>query len=188
MEKNRSHVYRYIDIGNTEKELGSIQGHQEDVLINLPSRARQIIRENDILLPRPIGSTEGIIIVPKKYDGQLASTGFIQIRPKNHDEAVLLWAILKSRAVQEQLFYLQSGSLQPEITPKEIPPEKQETAAPVVELEKKKEDIFSKLSQIAKSEEQEQVKKRIESLKMTDKELKGRISKLRKELNIPPEK
>ena len=76
----------------------------------------------------------------------------------------------------------------PEITPKEIPPEKQETAAPVVELEKKKEDIFSKLSQIAKSEEQEQVKKRIESLKMTDKELKGRISKLRKELNIPPEK
>jgi len=118
MEKNRSHVYRYIDIGNTEKELGSIQGHQEDVLINLPSRARQIIRENDILLPRPIGSTEGIIIVPKKYDGQLASTGFIQIRPKNHDEAVLLWAILKSSAVQEQLFYLQSGSLQPEITPK----------------------------------------------------------------------
>lgn len=118
VNENESHICKYVDIGNTEKQLGLILGYEEDVLINLPSRARQIMKENDILLPRPIGSAEGIIIVPKEYDGQLCSTGFIQIRPTNYDNAVLLWSILKSQVVQEQLFYLQSGSLQPEITPK----------------------------------------------------------------------
>lgn len=117
VSENASKFYKYVDIGNTEKKIGSIIGYEEDVLINLPSRARQIMRENDVLLPRPIGSTEGVIIVPKEFSGHLCSTGFIQIRPNDYNEAVLLWLVLKSKAVQEQLFYLQSGSLQPEITP-----------------------------------------------------------------------
>ncbi len=65
----------------------------------------------------PIGSTEGIVKVPKEFDGQLCSTGFIIIRPKNEEEALLLWAIMKSNLVQKQFFYKQSGSLQPSITP-----------------------------------------------------------------------
>lgn len=117
-ENNKEKIYKYIDIGDTDKEIGQITGYTEDVLIGLPSRARLVIKENDILIPRPIGSTEGIIIVPREFDGQLCSTGFIQIRPKNHEEATLLWGLLKSKILQEQFFYLQSGSLQPEITPK----------------------------------------------------------------------
>lgn len=110
--------FKYVDLGNTEKDFGKIIGFEEDILINLPSRARQTIYENDILIPRPVGSTEGIVIVPKEFNKQLCSTGFILIRPKDHDEAVLLWTILKSDLVQRQFFYLQSGSLQPEITPR----------------------------------------------------------------------
>lgn len=111
-------TFKYVDLGNTEKDFGKIIGFQEDFLFNLPTRARQMIYGNDILLPRPIGSTEGIVIVPKEFDKQLCSTGFIQIRPETSDEAILLWTILKSNLVQKQFFYLQSGSLQPEITPK----------------------------------------------------------------------
>jgi len=48
--------------------------------------------------------------------------------------------------------------------------------ADLKQLKKEKsEDIFKRLSQIAKSERKEQVEKQINLLKLTDKELKGRI-------------
>jgi len=117
-EKDKTRIFKYVDIGNTEKDLGLITGYEEDILINLPSRARQVMKNNDILIPRPIGSSEGIVIVPEEFDGQLCSTGFIIIRPTDKKEALLLWAILKSDIIQKQFYFVQSGSLQPEITPK----------------------------------------------------------------------
>lgn len=112
--------FKYIEVKHSSKQPNLINGYVEDVLIALPSRARQIIKENDILLPRPILSTEKIIIVPKEYDGQVCSTGYIVIRPKDYDDACLITSILKSPFVQRQLFLLQSGSIQPEIAPKDF--------------------------------------------------------------------
>jgi len=116
-DKIKTNNFKYIDLGGTDKDLGLVLEVKEDLLINLPARARQKIKTNDILIPCPIGSTEGIVKVPKEFDGQLCSTGFIIIRPKNEEEALLLWAIMKSNLVQRQFFYKQSGSLQPSITP-----------------------------------------------------------------------
>lgn len=116
-EKISTNNYKYLELGNTDKDLGLVLNVEEDLLINLPTRARQKIKTNDILIPRPIGSTEGIVKVPKELNDQLCSTGFIIIRPKDEDEALLLWAIMKSSLIQQQFFYLQSGSLQPEISP-----------------------------------------------------------------------
>ena len=116
-EENKLNLLKYLDIGNTDKDLGDIKDLDEDILLNLPTRARQKVKINDILQPRPTGSMEGVVMVSKELDGQLASTGFIQIRPKNQEEAIILWTALKSDVVQKQMFYLQSGSIQPEITP-----------------------------------------------------------------------
>jgi len=116
-EDNETKTFKYLDIGNTEKELGDILGFEEDILLNLPSRAKKKVKKNDILQPRPIGSMEGIVIVSQDFDEQLASTGFIQIRTCNYEDGLILWATLKSDIVQKQMFYLQTGSIQPEITP-----------------------------------------------------------------------
>lgn len=115
--ENKINIFKYLDIGNTEKELGNIKGFKEDILLNLPTRAKQQVKTNDILQPRPIGSTEGTIIVNKEFNEQLVSTGFIQIRPQNYEKTAVLWLALKSEMVQKQMFYLQAGSIQPEITP-----------------------------------------------------------------------
>ncbi|MBR9704222.1 hypothetical protein GOV12_02330 [Candidatus Pacearchaeota archaeon] len=116
-EDNKTEMYKYLDIGNTEKDLGDVKNLDEDILLNLPTRARKKVKTYDILQARPIGSVEGVVIVNKELDEQLVSTGFIQIRPKNYEEALILWVALKSEAVQKQMFYLQAGSIQPEITP-----------------------------------------------------------------------
>jgi len=115
-DKIKTNNFKYIELGGTDKDLGLVLEVDEDLLINLPARARQKVQTNDILIPRPIGSTEGIVKVPKEFNNQLCSTGFIIIRPENEEEALLLWAIMKSNLVQRQFFYKQSGSLQPEIT------------------------------------------------------------------------
>lgn len=112
--------FKYIEVKHSSRQPNLIIGFMEDVLMALPSRARQKIKENDILLPRPTLSTEKIAIVPKDFDGQLCSTGFIVIRPKDFDDACLKTAILKSPIVQRQLFLMQSGSIQPEISPNDF--------------------------------------------------------------------
>jgi len=117
LEESKLHVFKYIDIGNTEKDLGEIQGYEEDILFNLPSRAKMKAKTNDILIPRPIGSTQGIVKVSSEFNNQLFTTGNIQIRPNNEDDAFLLWTMLKSNIIQKQFFYLQSGCSQPEISP-----------------------------------------------------------------------
>lgn len=33
-EKDKTHVFKYVDIGNTEKDLGWILGFEEDILFN----------------------------------------------------------------------------------------------------------------------------------------------------------
>jgi len=116
-EENKSHVFKYVDIGNTEKDLGEIKGYEEDILLNLPSRAKMRGKKNDILIPRPIGSTQGIVKVSSEFNNQLFTTGNIQLRPHNEDDSFLLWTMLKSNIMQKQFFYLQSGCSQPEISP-----------------------------------------------------------------------
>ena len=117
LDENKIHLFKYVDIGNTEKDLGEIKGYEEDILLNLPSRAKIRAKENDILIPRPIGSTQGIVKVNAEFNNQVFTTGNIQIRPKDEDEAFLLWTMLKSDIIQKQFFYLQSGCSQPEISP-----------------------------------------------------------------------
>jgi type I restriction enzyme S subunit len=135
--------FKYIEVKHSTKQPNLINGYVEDVLIALPSRARQIIKENDILLPRPILSTEKIVIVPKEFNGQICSTGYIVIRPKDYDEACLITSILKSPIVQRQLFLLQSGSIQPEITPSDF----KKIIIPIPESNKEKERIIKNFKQ-----------------------------------------
>ncbi len=117
VEKNSKKFFKYLDIGNTNKKIDSIKGFEEGMLIRLPTRARQLANKNDVLIPRPIGSTNTIIKIDEDFEGNLYSTGFISIRNNESEMASLIQAVMKSNIVQEQIFYLQSGSVQPEITP-----------------------------------------------------------------------
>lgn len=114
---NLKKIFRYLDIGNTNKDFDEIEGYEENLLVTLPTRARQLADSYDVLIPRPIGSTETVIILKDDFKNQLYSTGFISIKNSNEMDAIILRGVLKSEIIQKQLFFLQSGSIQPEITP-----------------------------------------------------------------------
>jgi hypothetical protein len=108
-------IFKYIDIDNVDKDIGFIRGHQEDILLKLPTRARQIMKTNDVLVPSPIGSTKGIVVVPPEYNNQLCSTGFILLKADSYEEALMLFAIFKSTIMQRYLYCVQSGCIQPSV-------------------------------------------------------------------------
>lgn len=112
--------FKYVDIDNVDKEIGLIRGHQEDVLLKLPARARLIMKTYDVLIPSLIGSTKGIVIASPEYDNQLCSTGFLQLKTSSYDEAIMLLAILKSAIMQRYFYCVQSGCIQPSIARKTL--------------------------------------------------------------------
>jgi len=109
--------YKYIEISSIDGERGFIMAGEwdEGTREQLADRAKVPLKENDVLFSKPFRSLKKVAIAPKELDGQLASSGFYGIRPKDYAEACLLWAILRSRIVQKQFSHLSSGYTQREL-------------------------------------------------------------------------
>lgn len=77
---NDKEVFTYIDLSSIDRENNSIL---ETTLVNknnAPSRARQLIKEKDILFGTTRPLLKRYYFVEEEYDGQLCSTGFCVLR------------------------------------------------------------------------------------------------------------
>ena len=81
----------------------------------MPTRARLQVKTGDIIFAKNISSRGTTILVPKWFDGQLVTTGFVGIRPKNNDEGLILWSIMESELFRKQVYYLSVTASQPEL-------------------------------------------------------------------------
>ena len=96
--------------------MGDLIKYQEDILERLPTRARKLIKENDVIVAKNISSLGNVMIVNKSFDNQLASTGFIVLRPENKQKRNLLWAVSRSEILKKQMYYLSATAVQPEVS------------------------------------------------------------------------
>ncbi len=72
---------KYIDISSIDNQTNTVVDAKTLSLANAPSRARQIVKENDILFSTVRPYLRNIAAVPKELDGEIASTGFSVLRP-----------------------------------------------------------------------------------------------------------
>ena len=107
-------VFRYFEIGDTTLD-GQIVNFKEDYFENLPTRARLQVQEGDVVFAKNNSSRGKTVIVPSEFNGHLASTGFLAVRPTNFEEALLLWSIMTSETFRTQVYYLAITAVQPEI-------------------------------------------------------------------------
>jgi len=119
-QRRKLELFKYVDINKVNKEIGNIDDFQEKLLLNLPTRARQFIKENDVLVPSPIFSKKSVAIVPKEFDGQICSTGFQIIETTSLEEAIVYFGIFKSSIMQKQMYYIHSGSAQPNVSSRDF--------------------------------------------------------------------
>lgn len=73
--------FTYIDLSSIDKERKLI--HEVNIVhpSEAPSRARQLVQENDILVSTVRPNLNGVAMIGSEYDGATASTGYCVLRP-----------------------------------------------------------------------------------------------------------
>jgi type I restriction enzyme M protein len=107
-------VLKYIEIGNVTID-GQIISFREDYFENLPTRGRLRVQKNDVVFAKNNSSRGTTVLIPEWYSGNLVTTGFIGIRPKDYNEALILWSVLESEFFRKQVYYYAITASQPEI-------------------------------------------------------------------------
>ncbi len=114
-KKNHTKV-RYIEVGDTDKASGEVVSTTEYEVARLPSRAKFIVRENNLLIPNhrnSIKAGRSVVLVPREYDGAICTSRFIVCRAKV--SPLYLYHILNLDFIKEAMLRLVSGGSSTEV-------------------------------------------------------------------------
>lgn len=101
--------YKYIELSNVGAN-GDISDVQVVQGIDLPSRARRIVRKGQVIVSSIEGSLNSCALIDDDYDGALCSTGFYVIdSTKINSESLLV--LFKSKPIQALLKQRCSGTI-----------------------------------------------------------------------------
>lgn len=95
-------LFSYVELADIDASIGIIHSVSKIKGDEAPSRARRILKQNDVIVSRVEGSLEKVALVDAEHEGSLASTGFFQFRPTKILPQVLL-VLSKSIVLQAQL-------------------------------------------------------------------------------------
>ena len=107
--------FTYLDISSINNITGEItnpktyQGHKA------PSRARQVVKANDILFSTVRHYLKNIAVVDEIYDDQIASTGFCVLRSDGIIDSNLLFQFVRSDIFVDRLNGFQRGISYPAV-------------------------------------------------------------------------
>ena len=132
-------TFSYVELADIDSSIGIIHSVSEVKGDEAPSRARRILRQNDVIVSSVEGSLEKVALVDEEHEGSLASTGFFQFRPTKIlpqvllvlSKSVVLQAQLKKECAGTILTAVPSESLKRIIIPI-LPPETQQKIAELI--------------------------------------------------------
>ncbi len=110
--------FSYVDIGSVDPDKGAIKLDEVRVLLGeqAPSRARKVIRQNDIIFATTRPYLKNIAEVPSELDNQICSTGFCVIHAKEGiAHPSYLYHACRSGFFIEQLLPKQRGANYPAV-------------------------------------------------------------------------
>lgn len=102
-------AYRYIELANIGKS-GDIIGCTYENGEDLPTRARRIVSQGDVIVSSIEGSLGSCALVTEDYDHALCSTGFYVVRSSQINSETLL-TLFKSEPIQQLLKKGCSGTI-----------------------------------------------------------------------------
>lgn len=108
--KITTRTYQYIDLSSVDIQTHSVLSTTPIDKTSAPSRAQQIVRENDVIFATTRPTQMRVCIVPSKYDGEICSTGFCVLRPNK--STVLPQYLFFALAVDDFKAYLSNNLTQ----------------------------------------------------------------------------
>lgn len=109
--KEPEKVFKYIELSNINPSIGVVDGYSELKGKDLPSRARMLVKEGDVIISSVEGSIDKVALIDNFYDGCLASTGFFVFRNKSNMISEYVLTLCKSVLIQKQLEKFSSGTI-----------------------------------------------------------------------------
>lgn len=101
--------YKYIELSNIGNS-GEITGCTTSIGAELPSRARRLVRTNDVIVSSIEGSLQSVALVTDEYDNAICSTGFYVVKSETINPETLL-VLFKSEPMQNLLKQGCSGTI-----------------------------------------------------------------------------
>ena len=114
IEEDKS--FSYIDLTSVDRETLSIKGPQLITKANAPSRAKQIVKEGDILFATTRPTLKRVCLIPPSFDNQICSTGFCVLRPKADVDSKWIYFLLQDEKFYHYIEPLQTGASYPAVT------------------------------------------------------------------------
>lgn len=110
-------AFTYVDLGAVDQDAKVITGARELACSDAPSRARQLIRRDDVLVSTVRPNLNAVARVPQELNGATASTGFCVLRPlpeKLHSGYLLHW--VRSPRFVSEMVRLATGASYPAVS------------------------------------------------------------------------
>lgn len=92
--------FDYIEIGSVEYGKG-ITSTERMTYGKAPSRARRIVKKGDVIISTVRTYLKAVAYINERHDGQVASTGFAVLRPKNIHDKFLYYSVLSEDFIQK---------------------------------------------------------------------------------------
>ncbi len=108
--------FDYIDVSSVSNDTLTIQETQRLKGKDAPSRARRLVRANDVLFATIRPTLRRIAIVPDKLDSQICSTGYLVLRPQPHIDYRFIYYFLQNDGFMAEMEKLQKGASYPAVT------------------------------------------------------------------------
>ncbi len=112
--------FYYVDISSVDNNTKQIIDFKEILGKDAPSRARQIICKDDVIVATTRPNLNAVAIVPPHLDNQICSTGFCVLRAKSDLDTQYLFAFVQTKDFIESLSDLVKGALYPAVTDKQV--------------------------------------------------------------------
>ena len=112
--------FLYVDISSIDASAKRIVAPKRLLGRDAPSRARQEIRTNDVLVATTRPNLNAVALVPPELDGQIASTGFCVLRPADVLDARYLFRFVQTVGFVRSLSDLVKGALYPAVTDRQV--------------------------------------------------------------------
>ena len=108
--------FDYIDVSSVSNATFEIEETQRLIGKNAPSRARKLVRTNDILFATIRPTLQRIAVVPEHLDKQVCSTGYFVLRPKQGIDHRFVFYSLFTENFFGRMECLQKGASYPAVT------------------------------------------------------------------------
>ncbi|MCC7318009.1 MAG: restriction endonuclease subunit S, partial [Bacteroidales bacterium] len=118
--KNPDKEFTYLDVSSVNKETKEIEGATVLLGKDAPSRARKLVRENDVIFATVRPTHSRVALITEEYDGQVCSTGYFVLRGKENIDNKYLFYFLLTDEFNKQMEKLQKGASYPAVTDAEV--------------------------------------------------------------------